>query len=121
MAGIGAGLFLGMDHLREYEHLRAPWTGTLSIASGLAFVGAGVLGRGWRAILASVLIAGLGALVLTDPWTNEPLTTGVPESCDPGCLTPGFAIAITVTVPAALAIAGIAIRRTVQFLHPKIA
>ena len=119
-AGIGAGLYLGWGYLSEYEHLRAPWTGVMLVASGLAFVSAGVTGRGWRAVLASVFMAGLGALVLTDPWSSEPLPQGGPESCDPGCISPEGFITMAALVAAALTIAGIALRRMVRSLRPKL-
>jgi len=114
-AVLGATISFVGDFARE-EGLRAPFSGIVTVAAAVAFVVAGMVGRGWRAIVASSTVAAVAVLgVFKLGWGGEPLPPDVPESCDPGCIPPGAAALMAAVVCAALTCAGILARRLVAF------
>jgi len=113
-AAAGAALWLLWSVEQEHTAIRAPWTGVTLVASALCFVIAGVVGRGWRAVLSAAAV-GAVAVLLVGPlvWEDPAVEPLGDESCDPGCLSLGAAVAIEAMVVAALAAVGIALRRAV--------
>ena len=115
MAAVGAGLWLLWTFEHEHTDVRAPWTGLTYAASALAFIVAGVMGRGWRAVAAAVAAACIAVMVV-EPlvWGTGPARSGLEESCDPGCISPEAAVVLAGTAAAALAALGILLRRALQ-------
>ncbi|MDP8907941.1 MAG: hypothetical protein M3N47_02240 [Chloroflexota bacterium] len=115
LAICAVGLWVLVEIEREQTDMRAPWTGITTVAAALAFVGVGVFGRVWRALIAATgaAIAGvyLSPLIVYGHgrWSYE--EPDVPSSCDPGCI-PFEALAVAAAVAALLlAATGIAARR----------
>ncbi len=97
----------------EHEHtgIRAPWTGFTYVASGLAFVAVGVVGRGWRALLCAAAPA-VGAVLATS-WVVGADDQEIPaasQTCDPGCIPLEAAAGAAAVAAALLAALGIAVR-----------
>ena len=115
LAILAAALWVLVDIEREHTDIRAPWTGITNVAAALAFVAVGLVGRGWRALVAAAgaAIAGVYLYPLIvfgqGRWSNE--EPDLPSSCDPGCI-PFEAFAAAAAVAALLlAATGIAARR----------
>lgn len=113
MAVLAAALWLLWNFEHEHTSIRAPWTGLSYAASAIAFMAAGAVGRGWRAVIAAAAAAA-AAVVLVDPlvWHSEGSEPGLEESCDPGCISRQAAVVLGGAAAAALAAVGIVGRRT---------
>jgi hypothetical protein len=62
LVGVGLCVLWNVEH--EHTSIRAPWTGLTLGASAAAFVAAGVVGRGWRAVVVcAAVVAGAAVLV----------------------------------------------------------
>jgi len=114
LAVLAATLWLLWNLEHEHTSIRAPWTGVTYAASGLGFLAAGVVGRGWRSLVVAIAAAA-AAVMLVDRlvWRSEPSASGVQESCDPGCLSLQAIVVIACTAAAVLAAVGILLRRIV--------
>ena len=119
VALLGAVVWLAWNVEHDHTSIRAPWTGATLGASACAFIAVGVIGRGWRAILASLVIAAavtlLVAVGLWDALESDPLHTpspDIPESCDPGCIPLAFFVIFTAAEATALTALGIVGRRS---------
>jgi hypothetical protein len=114
LAVCGAALWLLWTYEHEHTSIRAPWTGLTYAAAALAFVAAGIAGRGWRAV-AVAAVAAAAAVVLVDPlvWRDEDTEPVPGQSCDPGCISPEVAVVMAGAEAAVLATVGIALRRTI--------
>lgn len=115
VAIVAAGLWLLVDVEREHTRIRAPWTGLTTVASALAFVAVGLVGRGWKALLAAgtaaVAAVYLSPLVLRGHgrWSHQ--APAVESSCDPGCIPFEFFAGTAAVLAVILAATGIAARR----------
>jgi hypothetical protein len=112
LAFLAASLWLAASAEHEYTSIRAPWTGMTLVASGLAFVAAGYIGRGWRALLgaavaapAAVILAGLVV------WQGDQVDPGTVESCDPGCIPTGAGVILAAGAAMTLALVGVVLRQ----------
>jgi len=117
-AVIAAVLWLVWNVEHEHTSVRAPWTGLTLAGSLLGFVLAGIVGRGWRAVL-SASAAAIAAAVVVEPlaWQLPPPEPELAESCDPGCIPYSAFVAFTAIAAAALSALGIAVRRAVALLR----
>jgi hypothetical protein len=115
VAVIAASLWLVWNFEHEHTGIRAPWTGLTLAASALGFVAAGVIGRGWRALVGAALAAAL-AVALVDPliWQTEAVEPLPGERCDPGCISLESAVVISSGAAAVLATVGILLRRLIH-------
>lgn len=114
-AAVGAGLSLLWSVEHEHTTMRAPWTGITLVASAAAFVAAGVVGRGWRALLCAAA-AGAAAALLVDPlvWEDPAVEAVGDQTCDPGCISLEAAVVFEAMLAGALAGVGIGLRRAVH-------
>ena len=115
---LAAALWVGWLAEHEETSIRAPWTGLTLVASAVAFVAAGVVGRGWRALVAPV-VAVPAALVVADllVFSDVEVDESFVSSCDPGCI-PTSVFVLTLTIVAVLLIAlGIVVRRGFRMFH----
>jgi hypothetical protein len=109
LVGVGLCVLWNVEH--EHTSIRAPWTGLTLGASAAAFIAAGVVGGGWRAVIVcAAVVAGAAVLVEGFFLDSEPVSD---EACDPGCISPEAATIGAVVIAAALATLGIAVRRGV--------
>ncbi len=114
---LAGALWLGWMAEHEHTSIRAPWTGVTLVASGIVFVAAGVVGRGWRALASPVIVVPV-ALALTDLLVlpSVEVDEEFVSSCDPGCIPTWFFV-LTLTVAASLLVAiGIVLRRALWIL-----
>jgi hypothetical protein len=97
----GAALWLAW-HLEETQTgIRAPWTGLTLAAGAAAFIAAGRLGPGWRAVGTSALAGAVAVAVL--------LVTD--RDCDPDCASPARSLVVGAAAAAVLAGIGAVTRR----------
>jgi hypothetical protein len=115
LAVLAAALWLLWNFEHEDTSIRAPWTGLTYVASAVAFMAVGLVGRGWRAVVVAVAAAA-AAVVLVDPlvWHSEPSDPALEESCDPGCISLEAAVGFGGGAAAALAALGIVLRRALR-------
>jgi hypothetical protein len=89
-------------HLEETQTgIRAPWTGVTLAAGAAAFLAAGWLGRGRRAVGASALAGAVAVAVLLVP----------DRDCDPECASPARSLVLGAAAAAVLAGVGALARR----------
>jgi hypothetical protein len=63
LVGVDLCVLWNVEH--EYTSIRAPWTGLTLGASAAAFIAAGVVGRGWRAVVVcAAFVAGTLGIAL---------------------------------------------------------
>jgi len=95
LALLAGALWIGWIAEHEHTSIRAPWTGLTLVASGVVFIAAGVVGRGWRTLASPVIVVPV-AVVLTDLLVLPNVDVDEPfvPSCDPGCI-PGWFFVLT--------------------------
>ena len=119
-AVLGAALWLLWTVEHDHTRIRAPWTGLTLVASALAFVAAGVVGRGWRAVAGAALVAAAAVLLRFEAPIAEsepPLEPGYVSSCDPGCIPVAAACVLAAAAGAALSTIGILLRRGLRAIR----
>ena len=114
VALVAAGLWLIWNVEHEHTGIRAPWTGLTLVSSAVAFVVLGVVGRGWRALLAAATATiAASLLVAFVVWGGTSAAAPAESSCDPGCIPLGVGLVMESLLAVLLAAAGIALRRLV--------
>lgn len=115
VAAAAAGLYLLWGYEHDHTGIRAPWTGLTLAASALGFVAVGIVGRGWRALLATALVAGATMAGQLFPWRSS--VHEAVESCDPACISLPVAVLTAVLAAVTLTVLGIGLRRATVALQ----
>jgi hypothetical protein len=117
LAFLAVALWLLWNYEGDHTSIRAPWTGATYVASAMAFVAVGYLGRGLPALLIAAAAAVAGIL-LVDPliWHSADAIQipSTDASCDPGCIPMEAAAIAAAAAAACLAALGILLQRVVR-------
>ncbi|MGH2918715.1 MAG: hypothetical protein ACRDLS_08995 [Solirubrobacteraceae bacterium] len=109
-ASSGAALVVALGAEGDETGIQAPWTGLTLAAAALAFVAAGIVGRGWRALMGALVLGVPAAVILAIDLTQASEVEAV-ASCDRGCPPGYFYVVILTVIPALLITAGMVLRR----------